>query len=79
MGKSALAYLIQYLFDNFENFFIAPNWWESIGSEEQDKILDLVASNVSMEEPLNGNGISMRLLEVPLPKINKIEFVNWNL
>lgn len=74
-----LMYLLQYMFDKFENFFIAPSWWESLSEVEQEKILDLFRKNVSMDDELNGDGISKPILNVVFPKLLAIDFVNWKL
>lgn len=77
--EDILAYLTQYLFDKFENFFISPDWWDNMDQKEQEKALGLVSSNVSMEEDLNGNGIKQRILGTDFPMVSDIEFVNWSI
>ena len=47
--------------------------------KEQEKALNLVASNVSMTEELSGDGIKQRILETEFPMVSDIEFVNWKL
>ena len=73
------AYLAQYIFDNFENFFIAPDWWDSLDKEEREKALSIVSNNANRAENLNGNGIKKRQLEAEFPMVSDVEFMNWDL
>lgn len=72
------TYLLQYIFSNFENFFISPLWWEKISSEDKFSIIDISHDNVNIFVEPHGNSISKKILNTPLPQPISIDFVNWH-
>ena len=71
------TYLVQYIFKNFENCFIAPNWWEGVSDKDKESIIDLLADSANPESEPNGDGIASVSLNVNFPNIGEIGFVNW--
>jgi SEC-C motif len=75
--KSDLPKLLsQFIFSSFENFYISPMWWNGISYIEQNKIIEISQENSSVFNEPHGKSISSKLLEVNLPNIDKINFVN---
>jgi len=77
--KSDLPTLLaQFIFSCFENFYISPTWWNSISYIEQNKIIEISKDNSSIFIGPHCKSISSKLLEVHLPNIVKINFVNYS-
>ena len=70
-------YLVQYMFKNFENCFIAPNWWDEFSDKDKKSIVELMAESASPVSEPNGDGIASAYLNVNFPNINGIEYINW--
>lgn len=71
------AFLAQYIFSNFENFFLSPEWWDRLSAKDKEIIVDISHDNVSMEVDPHGRSISKRLLECTLPSVESIRCVSW--
>lgn len=71
------TYLAQYIFSNFENYFISPAWWESISERDRGNIVEISHDNVSIFVEPHGNSISNKIISGDLPAPAKIEYVNW--
>lgn len=72
-------YLVQYMFNNFENCFISPNWWEATKLADKEAIIDLLADTASLQSDPNGEGIATAHLTIDFPRVQRIKFVNWSL
>jgi uncharacterized protein YchJ len=70
-------YLAQYIFSNFENFFLSLEWWDSLSAKDKDVIVHISHDNVSTEVDPHGRSISKTLLECSLPSVDSIHYVNW--
>ena len=71
-------YVVQYMFNNFENVFVAPEWWEELKDVTKDEIVDLMFDNVSPDNEPNGVAISRAYLDILFPSIISIKPVNWS-
>lgn len=70
-------YLVQYIFSNFENYFISPTWWESLSDKDKSSIVEISYDNVSIFVEPHGNSISNKIISCDLHAPEKIEYVNW--
>lgn len=70
-------YLVQYMFKNFENCFIAPKWWDATEDSDKKTMIDLMADTVSFLSDPNGDDISSVLIKVGFPSIERVHYVNW--
>ncbi len=75
--KDISVYLLQYIFSNFENFFISPTWWGSLSNSDKEKIIEISYDNVSIHVEPHGNSISEKLIKFKLPQPTSIKYVNW--
>jgi len=71
------TYLAQYIFSNFENYFLSPTWWDGLSSDDKESIVEISHDNVNMFVEPHGNSISNKILNTLLPEPEKIEYVNW--
>jgi hypothetical protein len=71
------AYLLQYLFSNFENFFISPEWWEATDSLTKKQIMNLLLESADPMEAINGDGIKSPILNINFPEICDVTTVGW--
>lgn len=71
------TYLVQYIFSNFENYFLSPKWWDEISSDDKEIIVEISHDNVSMLEEPHGNSISRKILNAVFPEPDNIEYINW--
>lgn len=53
--KDMFSYLVNFFFSSAENTFISPDWWNTLGTEQQQKIEALfkIGSNHTEERPKN--------------------------
>lgn len=70
------TYLVQYIFSNFENYFISPVWWDRISSYDQESLVEISHDNVSIFVKPHGNSISNKIISAALPEPMIIEYVN---
>jgi hypothetical protein len=71
-------YIVQYMFSTFENIFIDPAWWDDLQKVTKDKIIDMMANNVSLDSDPTGMDISSAYLDITFPKITSIQPINWS-
>ncbi|MCK9607465.1 MAG: SEC-C domain-containing protein [Methylomonas sp.] len=71
------TYLLQYIFSNFENFFISPDWWSCVSQKDRNKVIEMSHHNVDPYIDPHGNHISAKLLTTTLPDPMSIDYVNW--
>lgn len=71
------TFLVQYIFSNFENYYLSPEWWDGISSHDKESIVEISHDNVSMFEKPHGNSISNKILNAVLPEPELIEYINW--
>ena len=71
------TYLLQYIFSNFENFFLSPVWWDGLIAKDKDSIVEISQDNVSMFVGPHGESISKIILNALLPRPVSISRVNW--
>jgi hypothetical protein len=70
-------HIVQYIFASFDNFFIAPDWWDGLTEITKEKIVDLSFDNVSLSSDVNGSAISHVHLDILFPNIVSVKSVNW--
>ena len=70
-------YLVQYMFKNFENCFIAPYWWDKTAESDKKSLIDLMEDTVNLRSEPNSNGIASVQLNIDFPRIQLIKFINW--
>lgn len=70
-------YLIQYIFSNFENFFLSPTWWAELSDHDKEKIVEMTRDNANIFVAPHGISISNKVISAELPVPESIEYVNW--
>ena len=71
------TFLVQYIFSNFENYFLSPKWWDEICSDDKESIVEISHDNFSMFVEPHGNSISRKILNAVLAEPENIEYINW--
>lgn len=64
-----LTLIVQYMFSNFENVFISPDWWEELSTEQQDIIVNIMHDNVSLQAEPSGDNYKLPKLKIPFPRV----------
>ncbi|WP_217909000.1 hypothetical protein [Vreelandella maris] len=70
------TYLVQYIFSNFENFFLSPTWWDEISEHDKERIVEISHDNVNIFVEPHGNNISNKIISAALPLPESIEYIN---
>lgn len=70
------TFIAQYIFSCFENFYLSPIWWDGISDDEKNKIIEISQDNSNIHIEPHGKSISDKLLEINLPRVGEINFVN---
>ena len=76
-NKDLSTYLVQYMFNSFENLFISPKWWNSISKDSKNSLMGILNENLSQFIEPNGDGIAEKLISTDLPQPSKIDYINW--
>lgn len=71
-------YLVQYIFNNFDNFYVAPTWWDTVSKHDKDTLNKLLYDIVRPDIAPHGRFISKPMISVGFPKIEDISFLNWS-
>ena len=71
------TYLVQYMFKNFENCFISPDWWETINAANKQAIIDLIIDRASLHSAPNDDGTVSVHLDIEFPIVQNKKFVNF--
>jgi hypothetical protein len=72
------AILVQYMFKNFENIYVSPEWWGTVSASAKDALLSLFGDTTSPELLPNANGLVYKIADFDFPKYKDLEFVNWS-
>lgn len=70
--------LVQYMFKNFENIYVSPEWWEMLSDDARKVLLTLFADNTSPDLQPDAKGLTDKLADFKFPKYNTVELVNWS-
>ena len=81
LEKDASLYttiLVQFMFKNFENIYVSPEWWETVSASAKDALLSLFGDTTNPELLPNANGLVHKVADFDFPEYNSVDFVNWS-
>jgi SEC-C motif len=76
--KELNKHAVQYIFNNFENCFISPDWWDNLKEGTKEEIVDSLSNIADLESYANGEGFKRANLDIEFPSITAIIPVNWD-
>lgn len=70
--------LIQYIVKNFENFFISPEWWDSVSESNRENLLSLAQDTINIYASPSSHGLTEKIINIPLEPLVNINFINFD-